>query len=259
MATNGSQKPSRRDSVINSPEEAVEMVRQFQSTVTAFSSEPAYRNLAEVVDRIPQLEADLRERVKTSKLADETYERERVSHKNELRKSLDLYQEKYDQFRKVEAGFQKRIADLNGLLAEKDKSIVGLEKTETDLKAAGREVKETYKTTKNKLKETELQVAQLKKSSQDDQAKIESLSTTLRKHQTDNATLTKALVETRQNSTQIEKTLNATKLSLDEIRSYSVPLNNVDINKLLVSREFEIGITTNHRSERTRFSRYGCL
>jgi chromosome segregation ATPase len=235
MATDADKKPSRRDSVvsnINSPEEAVEVARQFQSAVKVFSSDHAYRSLAEVVDRIPRLEANLREQEKTLEQANETCERERVDHARQLERNLRTYTEHYDQFREAESGFKKQIITLENHLGDKDRLIVQLKEREATSKVAEGKSEEECKRLKIKLKDKEDEVAQLKKVNQEGQAKVESLSATLQKHQKNATALSTSLNQSREQSAQLNKALNSTRLQLEEMKSYSVRLENIDIDVL---------------------------
>lgn len=231
MATGTATTTPRRDSVvngINSPEDTAEVARQFVSALKAFSSEHGYRNLAELVDRIPKLEAGIREKEKIVKLANETCERERVAHTGELKKSLSLYTEEYDRFQRDKVSFKQRTADLEASLTSKDKTVLEMEKKEVALKSAGKQIEDMCKAMKTKVKEKEIEIAKMKKHAEEIQTSAESLSVALQETRAEMSALQKSFGHVKQHNAQLEKAQTMVNAQLEEINSYSVRLENID-------------------------------
>lgn len=84
MAADAEHKTPRRDSVIgmiNSPDGIADVVRGFRAASKGSNSEQGFQGLAELVDRVPKLEADILEKERALKWAQETSEREREVHR----------------------------------------------------------------------------------------------------------------------------------------------------------------------------------
>lgn len=235
MTTDAGKKISQRDSVvssINSPEEATEVVREFLSALEAFKSEHGFRSLAELVDRVPKLEADLREKERTLKLADETNERERATQRDELKKNLQLYNEEVVQFQKDKSGLEQQNINLKTKMTLKDKAIAELEGKEATLKEAYRKIEDKCTAMKAKLKAKDGEITQLAQQNQDNQVRVEKFTADLRKSQSETSAAKSSLHELQQHNVQLDKVLRLTQAQQEEIASYSVPLEKIDFGQL---------------------------
>ncbi|KAJ8104500.1 hypothetical protein OPT61_g10725 [Boeremia exigua] len=263
MATDAKTQPPRRDSVVgsvNSPEEAAEVVRGFTNALKAFSSEPGFQSLAELVDRIPQLESEVREKEKMLKSANEASQREDIAHENALRKNIQLNNEEVVKMQKKLGSLAQENKNLNTTIAHKDEAIVKIQKQmgnleqenanlktkiaqkddaiaksevrETSLKEAGRKIGDSYKALKAKLEAKDGEIAKLQQQNQDSHAKGASLGAELKKTQAEVSTTRASLREAKERAGKLEDALKAVQLQQQEVASYSVPLEHIDPDQL---------------------------
>jgi hypothetical protein len=129
MSTQVNGEVPRKETVmvgISSPAEAGRLARIFVDTVENLRSEPGYQGLAELVDRIPKLEADVREKEKALKKAGEELEDEKRTHAVERQTSLRLYAEESAHSKIEKVGLDKQITDLRSAISKKDEMITDL-------------------------------------------------------------------------------------------------------------------------------------
>ncbi|KAH8690428.1 hypothetical protein GQ44DRAFT_734260 [Phaeosphaeriaceae sp. PMI808] len=213
---------------IISPEETAKVAQDLVCGVRLLSSDQGYRALAELVDRIPDLERDVREKDRRLKKASEDSENRENAHAAELKKNLWLYGDETDRFRKEKASLERKIKELQTTLSEKETKIFGLEKRDEDLKIAGRKLEDAYKGRTSKLKEKESELASLAKQAKESQKEIENLSTTLKGAQSQASILKQSLDQCEQHNTRLTKELQTTHKELEELRGFSVPLQVTD-------------------------------
>jgi chromosome segregation ATPase len=140
---------------ISSPEEAGRLARNFINALEHFRSEQGYQSLAELVDRIPELEADLQGKDKALAKAGEELGNEKRTHAAERERTLQLYADESGRFRNERVSLEQRISDLQTTVSEKERHITVLKLREEELKASGRKVEETCKGKINQLREKE--------------------------------------------------------------------------------------------------------
>lgn len=235
MATDAGPKAPRRDSVvssINSPDETAEVVRGFLNALNAFRSEHGFQSLAELVDRVPKLEADLLEKKKALKLADEISERERVTLEDQLKKNLWLYNEERSRFQEEKKCLEQQTTKLKTSIVDKEKIVAEQKVKEASLKDAGRKVEEMYKTMKAKLKAREDEITQLKQQNQENRTRAEDLTTVLQKSQGEISSMEGSLQKMQQRNAQLDASLKEVRTQREEIASYSVQLQDIDTSDL---------------------------
>lgn len=235
MATDAGPKVPRRDSVvssINSPDETAEVVRGFLNALNAFRSEHGFQSLAELVDRVPKLEADLLEKKKALKLADEISERERVTQEDQLKRNLWLYNGERSRFEEEKKCLEQQTTKLKTSIVDKDKIIAEQKVKEAGLKDAGRKVEEICKTMKAKLKVREDEITQLKQQNQDNHARAEDLAAELKRSQGEISSMEDSLQKMQQRNTQLDASLKEVRTQQEEMASYSAQLQNIDASQL---------------------------
>src|SRR3954463_16646791 len=122
---NTSGEMSPENSVIP-PSEVAKMAQNLVRVVEIFKSDRVYRELAELMDRIPKLEQDIAEKEMKLQGASEDLENARREHTAELKRNLWLYSDEYDRFRNEKAALEQQVKDLQAVLKEKENAISGL-------------------------------------------------------------------------------------------------------------------------------------
>ncbi|KAF1932654.1 uncharacterized protein M421DRAFT_246113 [Didymella exigua CBS 183.55] len=235
MATDTGRKTPRRDSVvgsINSPDGTAEVVRGFCSALKAFNSEQGFQSLAELVDRVPKLEADLLGKERALALSHETSEREREVRQNERHEDLQLYSAEYKRWEKEKTRVEQRIAELQTSITKRDQAIAEKEAKEASLKDAGRKFEDLYRSTQAKLKARDGEITQLKQQNQDKCTKAESLAADLKKSRGEVSSLDALLQNMQQHNAQLGSSLKETQDQQKEIASYSAELQDIDADQL---------------------------
>lgn len=235
MATDAGRKTQRRDSVvssINSPDEAAEVVRGFRNALKAFSSEHGFQSLAELVDRVPKLEADVQEKEKALKSAYETSEREKAAQKDQLRSNLQMYNEQYGRLKEERTDIEQQTAALQTNMALKDKAIAEQKGKEAGLKEAVRRIEVTCKDLEAKLEKRDGEITQLMQRNQSNCNKAKDLAAQLKTSRGETASLKGTLHETQQHNAQLEKSLRVVQNQQEQMASYSARLQDIDANQL---------------------------
>jgi chromosome segregation ATPase len=215
---------------ISSLEEASGVTRAFVSAVKVLSSDNGYQHLVELVDRIPKLEADLREKEKALKAADENWKNGQTTHTAELKKHLQLYAEGTERVGKEKVGLEQKIVDLQKNLDLKNKEIAGLREKEESLKEAGRKIETLYKGMKTKLEEKDNEINVLKNQGHENKTMIETLNASQKASQNETSALKKSLDQAQLHNGHIGKSLEVALRRLKEMDSYTVKLTETDPN-----------------------------
>lgn len=235
MATDANKQTPRQDSVvgsINSPEEAAEVVRGFNTALKALNTGPGFKNLVELVDQIPRLESEIREKEKTLKSANEAIKREKVAQDSALKKNLQHYSEEVAQVQKQKSSLEQQASTLKISLSQKDDAIAKFEGTQASLKEAGRKIESTCKALKNELKTKDGEIAQLQQQSQDNNVKIASLAADLKKAHADVSNSKASLRDAKERGGMLEDALKAVQLQQQEVAGYAVRLEPLDQDDL---------------------------
>lgn len=219
-------------SIIKSPEEAAEVLRGFKSALKLLTCEHGFQSLAELVDRIPKLEAEIEAKEKTLRLANEAAEREKAAQEDMLRKNLQLYQEDVAKIRKQMDNLEKKSTGLETKISEKDEVIAKLQDKEAALKEGGRKLEDKCRSLKTTMKMKEGEITQLQQQNQDSHVRIGSLTAELKKSQVEVNSKNKSLSEMSEQRIQLEKALGTARDQQDEMASYAVSLKNVDLDQL---------------------------
>ena len=235
MSTEVNEEIQRGTSVvegINSPEKAARIARSFINALEAFRSEHGFQSLAELVDRIPQLEADKREKDKALRKASEDLGDEIRRHAAERQTTLQLYADESDRFRNERDVLKKQITDLQSTVSERDETIAALRKRGEELKAEGRKTEETCEGMINQLKKKEGELMAITKQLEGSQTQIKSLSGILKATKSEESALRKSLEEAQLRNAHLDKDLKIVRGKLGELHSFSVQLKDTDLNNV---------------------------
>ena len=208
------------------------MTQNLVRVVEIFKSDRAYRELAELINRIPRLEQDIAEKETKLQRASEDLENARKEHTAELKRNLWLYSDEYDRFRNEKTTLEQQVKDLQAALKEKEGTISGLEKREEDLKSAGRKFEDAYKGKISKLKEKEGELAKMINEARESSTKIENLSAALKESRGQESAMKESLEKFKQRNAKLKKELDTTGRALEEIQKYSVPLEKTNATEL---------------------------
>jgi chromosome segregation ATPase len=214
---------------IVSPKETAKIAQDLVRGLRTFTSEQGFRDLAELVDRIPKLEKEILEKDTKLKRASEDLENGERTHAAELRKNLRLYGDDANRFRKEITNLEQQAKELQITLVQKETAISDLGKKEESLKNAGRKFEDAYKEKASKLKEKELELVKLKKQAEDSQTEIRNLSTSLKGSHYQVTVLKQTLDQCKQRNTQLEERLETACRGLEDLRGMSAILEDTDL------------------------------
>jgi chromosome segregation ATPase len=240
MSTQVNGEVPRKETVmvgINSHAEAGKLARKLVDAVESLRSEHGYQCLAELVDRIPKLEADIREKEKALKKAGEELEDEKRTHAVERQTSLRLYTEESAHFKVEKVGLEKQITDLRSTISKKDEMITDLRKREDGLKVAGRKLEETCKGKISQLNGKEKELKEITEQLEKSQKENKTLSATKEAIERQGTALKKSLDEAQQRNIQLDKDVKIVRGNLEELRSFSVELEDTDLNKVYANHD----------------------
>lgn len=239
MATNVASKASLQDSGIDSgmnsiksPEEAAEVVQGFRSAINALSCERGFQPLVELVDRIPKLEAEIQEKTRILKLTNESIEREKVVQDNLIRKHLSLYKEDIAKVQKQMESLEKKSTGLETSISRKADMIAKLQSNDITLKEGLRKSEDKYRALTAVLKTKDGEITQLQQQCQDNQVKIESLTTELKNLQVEISSKDASLREMSAQHVQLNNAIEMANDQRQEVASYAAPLQDIDSNQL---------------------------
>lgn len=217
---------------INSPDGIADVVRGFRAALKAFNSEQGFQGLAELVDRVPKLEADILEKQRALKLAQETSEREREVHQSEQKSNLQLYNAKYKRLETEKTHVEHRTMEMQKSITEKDQIIAEREAKVASLKEAGRKIEEQCKSIQAKSKAKDGEIVQLKHQNQDSHAKVESLAAELKRSQGEVISMNVSLQKMMQRNAQLDAALKEVQTQQEETIKYSVELQDIEASQL---------------------------
>lgn len=228
----GASKEVRTIDGIISPEDTTKIARNFVKASKAFSSDQGFRDVAELIDRIPKLEKDIQEKEKKLKRVSDDLENEKTTHVAELKRSLRLYGEESHRFENDRIAFKQRIKDLQEELVKKETSISEHEKMKEELKSAGRKLEEAYKIKSTKLKEKESEIVKINKQMEVNQDEIEKLSAELKEMRRQVSIQEQSLEQAKERNARLDGELDATRGALQNLQKYSKPLVNTNLGIL---------------------------
>jgi chromosome segregation ATPase len=213
---------------IVSPQETAKIAQNLVRGLRTFTSDQGFRDLAELVDRIPKLEKEILEKDIKLKRASEDLKNGERTHATELKRNLWLYGDDANRFRKEIANLEQQAKELQTTLVQKEIVISDLGKKEESLKNAGRKLEDAYKEKASKLKEKEVELVKLKKKAEDSQTEIKNLSVSLKGSQNQVTVLKQTLDQCEKRNTQLNEKLETTCRGLEDLRGMSATLENTD-------------------------------
>lgn len=217
---------------IKSPEDSAAIARNFVKAFQAFNSEHGFQILAEIVDRIPKFESEIREKNQLLQKAREDLDQEKEKHADKQRESLWLYNDESARFRNERGSLMQRIDGLQEELAKKEDINRDLEQKVDEMKKSGRRLKEHYDTNTSKLKEKEVELTEMTKRFEESQIQNKKNGATLAASQKEVTNLKKMLEEAYQRNVQIAEDLEAARGQLGVFEGFSVRLVNTDPKKM---------------------------
>jgi DNA repair exonuclease SbcCD ATPase subunit len=238
MATKPELRPARADSVIGitSLSDSFRMAHDLQAAIASFASGDGLHRLSMLTDKIPELEKDVEERDnRISQLAAQLAT-EQENHSTYNRKQLDTYNGQYDAWKVKEASLQGTTEKLQKELEARDKKISTLEMEREELKAKGREVAEKFRASSNNMKEKEQEIKRLKQLVTEAQGNVISYSKQLSDLQTRTTMLEKSSKAYKMENETNKAECNAYKDRLSQVLSFSVTLEELNLEDTYVAR-----------------------